>query len=67
MWESELYLWAMFQDCDGGVSNTPEGWAMFHHDCNGGVSNTPVGTCPVVEQDPMKNEYDTEKGQGCIR
>lgn len=40
---------------------------MFHHDCNGGVSNTPVGTCPVVEQDPMKNEYDTEKGQGCIR
>lgn len=46
MGESELYLWAMFQDCDGGVSNTP------------------VGTCPVV--DPMKNEYDTEKGQGCI-
>lgn len=48
MGESELYLWAMFQHCDGRVSNTP------------------VGTCPVVEQDSMKNDYDTKKGQGHI-
>lgn len=40
-------------------------WAMFQGS-SGGVSNMPVDTCPVVEQDPMKNEYGTEKGYICF-